>query len=210
MKKTNSLITTSPMEAYLQIGKQHFGTGSAEQMSTESGMTKAQVILQQVPIQFRRAGVEYLVLRSEQIQEQMGILRDFPKTDRADGIAPDILTSCSADMKPCSREDVAICLETIASTFQVKVPDDLGLTKYFEFLSKYPKFVIDYCSDAIIREYPYPRLPVPKDFIDRCEPMYLEHYNWLYKITKNFMRLEVWLQGDQKVKNKYLDNVEDK
>jgi len=210
MKKISSLITTLPMEAYLQIGKQRLGIGSVEQMNTVSATTRVQDILQQVPIQFRKGGVEYLVLRSEQIQNQMGITREFPKTDRADGIAPDILTSCSADMKPCSREDVAICLETIASTFQVKVPDDLGLTRYFDLLCKYPRFIIDHCTESIIKEYPYPRLPVPKDFIDRCEPMYVEHYDWLYKMTKNFMRLEIWMQGDQKIHNKYLDKVEDK
>jgi len=84
------------------------------------------------------------------------------------------------------------------------------LTRYFDLLCKYPRFIIDHCTESIIKEYPYPRLPVPKDFIDRCEPMYVEHYDWLYKMTKNFMRLEIWMQGDQKIHNKYLDKVEDK
>lgn len=205
MRKKNSLTTTSAVEVYQQIGTQLLETGSDELMNTkdEKEQTKAHMLLQ-VPPQFRIDGLEYLVLRSKEIQTLMGRSNDFQKENSADDIAPDLLLTCSSHMKLCRREDVAVCLERIASTFQVKVPDQIGLQEYFDILSPYPKFVLEYCTDSILIEYAYPRLPVPKDFIDRCEPYYQEHYKWLTNIVKNFHALEIFKRGNMEVINKYL------
>lgn len=211
MKKINSLTTTSAMDIYQQIGMQLSGTGLEEQMNTAEKTTNHLLAMrQQVPVQFQIGGIEYLVLRGKEIQTLMGKSNDFPIENSADGIAPDILQQCVVHMAPCTREDVAICLERIASTFQCKVPDEIGLTEYFDILSVYPKFVINFCTDSLLVEYQYPRLPVPKDFVDRCEPMYRDHKIFLSELTKNFLSLEVWKKGNMKVKNKYLDNNDSK
>ena len=134
----------------------------------------------------------------------MGKSNDFPNQNDIDEFAPDILNIFSMYMKRCTREDVAVCLERIAATFQIKVPDDTGLREYFDILSVYPSFVLEYCTDSLLVEYQYPRLPVPKDFIDRCEPYYQEHLKWLINTVRDFRLLEIFKQGDMKVNNKYL------
>lgn len=209
MKKINLSTIISPMEVYQQIGKQLSETGSDELMSIgpETKETLA-LTLQQVPQQFQIDGLVYLVLRSKEIENLMGVSNDFPNESSADGIAPDLLQQCVVFMEPCTREDVAVCLERIAATFQCKVPDELGLTEYFDILSIYPKFVLESCTNSLLIEYQYPRLPVPKDFVDRCEPMYQEHKLFLTKLAKNFYALEVWKKQGMKVPNRFLDNVD--
>jgi len=209
MKKKSSLITTSPMEVYQQIGKQLSGTGLGGATSIkEETLNLLQAMHLLVPIQFQIDGIEYLVLRSKEIQDLMGKSNDFPNESSADGIAPDLLQVCSAEMELCTREDVAVCLERIAATFQVKVPDDIGLKEYFNILSVYPRFVIESCTSSLLVEYKYPRLPVPKDFVDRCEPMYQEHKIFLSQLAKNFLSLELWKQGNMRVVNKYIDKID--
>tara|TARA_A100001201_G_scaffold21220_1_gene23503 strand:+ start:1427 stop:1846 length:420 start_codon:yes stop_codon:yes gene_type:complete len=136
----------------------------------------------------------------------MGKSNDFPESSSADDIAPDLLQSFLVQMQSCTREDVAVCLEKIASTFQVKVPDDLGLTVYFDMLCDYPKFIIDHCTYVLLAEYQYPRLPIPSEFIKICDPIYEEHKAWLIKINNNFRSLELWKKhGSKLITNKYLD-----
>ena len=207
MTKKNSLTTISALEVYRQIGMQLSETGLEEATNTTDELKRTQLLtLQQVPVQFRIDGIQYLVLRRKEIENLMGVSNDFQKEDSADGIAPDLLQQCVVEMNACTREDVAVCLERIASTFQVKVPDEIGLMEYFDILLDYPKFILEHTTKKLILEYPYPRLPVPKDFIDRCEPMYKEHKDWLVKTAHAFARLEMWKEKGGVVVNKYLDN----
>lgn len=207
MTKKNSLTIISALEVYQQIGMQLSETGSEEVMNTTNEMQRHRLLmLQQVPIQFQKDGIEYLVLRRKEIQTLMGKSNDFQLENSADGIAPDLLQQCVVDMELCTNEDVAVCLERIASTFQVKVPDEIGLQEYFNILSNYPNFILVYATNNILAEYPYPRLPVPKDFVDRCEPMYKEHKDWLVSTARAFADLEIWRKKGGKVINKYIDN----
>ena len=66
-------------------------------------------------------------------------------------------------MEPCLRDDIALALERIASTFQCKVPDEFEFTQYFNILEMYPKFCIEYATDTLplstsIRAYLYPEI----------------------------------------------------
>ena len=157
---------------------------------------------------FRIDGSVFLELRSQEIQELMGVSNDFPLEKGIDGVAIDMCQKFVVQMEPCKREDIAIALETIASTFQCKVPDDFGLTQYFKILEQYPKFCIEQATEQLLTTYTYPRLPLPKDFIDICQPMYIEHRDWLIKTSRRFYQLEIWKQMGGKVVNKYLPDVE--
>ena len=73
---------------------------------------------------------------------------------------------------------IALCLQTIAETFQVKIPTDLGLHMYFEVLNKYPQEVMTLVTKDVVATYKYARLPIPSEFVSKCEPIYLAHTNY--------------------------------
>ena len=210
MRKKSSLIITSAMEVYQQIGKQLSETGLGVPMSTlDQEELKNQDTLKLIPLMFRIEGSVFLELRSQEIQQWMGVSNDFPLEKGIDGVAVDMCQKYVVQMEPCEREDIALALETIASTFQCKVPDDFGLTQYFNLLEQYPRFCIEQATHQLLTTYTYPRLPLPKDFIDICQPMYIEHKEWLIKTSKCFYQLEVFKKMGGKVKNKYLPDVEE-
>ena len=211
MKKKNSLTITSAMEVYQQIGKQLSETGLGVPMSTkDQEELESQDTLKQIPLMFRTEGSVFLELRSQEIQQSMGVSNDFPLEKGIDGVALDMCQKYVVQMEPCKREDIAIALETIASTFQCKVPDDFGLTQYFNLLEQYPRFCIEQATHTLLTTYTYPRLPLPKDLIAICQPMYIEHRDWLIKTSRRFYQLEIWKQMGGKVRNKYLPDVEEK
>ena len=210
MKKRSSLTITSAMEVYQQIGKQLSETGLGVPMSTkDQEELENQDILKLIPQMFRIEGSVFLELRSQEIQQWMGVSNEFPLEKGIDGVAVDMCQKYVVQMEPCKREDIALALETIASTFQCKVPDDFGLTQYFNLLEQYPRFCIEEATHQLLTTYTYPRLPLPKDFIDICQPMYIEHKEWLIKTSKCFYQLEVFKKMGGKVKNKYLPDVEE-
>jgi len=210
MRKKSSLTITSAMEVYQQIGKQLSETGLGVPMSTiDQEEQKNQDTLKLIPLMFRIEGSVFLELRSQEIQKWMGVSNDFPLEKGIDGVAVDMCQKYVVQMEPCKREDIALALETIASTFQCKVPDDFGLTQYFNLLEEYPRFCIEQATHQLLSTYTYPRLPLPKDFIDICQPMYIEHKEWLIKTSRYFYQLEVFKKMGGKVKNKYLPDVEE-
>ena len=98
-------------------------------------------------------------------------------------------------LQPCNRKHIAICIETIASTFSINIPNELGLEQYFRILLKYPASMLTECTDDIIKTFKYPRLPLPKEFIDRLDTNYEYHKGWLQNITKTFYDLEMYVQN---------------
>ena len=164
MKKRSSLTITSAMEVYQQIGKQLSETGLGVPMSTkDQEELENQDILKLIPQMFRIEGSVFLELRSQEIQQWMGVSNEFPLEKGIDGVAVDMCQKYVVQMEPCKREDIALALETIASTFQCKVPDDFGLTQYFNLLEQYPRFCIEEATHQLLTTYTYPRLPLPKD-----------------------------------------------
>ncbi len=166
MNRKNSLTITSAMEVYQQIGKQLSETGLGVPMSTkDQEELESQDILKQIPLMFRIDGSVFLELRSQEIRQSMGVSNDFPHKQRDDDVALDMCQKYVVQMEPCKREDIAIALETIASTFQCKVPDDFGLTQYFNLLEQYPKFCIEQATYTLLT--PIHILGcTAKDFID--------------------------------------------
>jgi len=106
-----------------------------------------------------------------------------------------IIQTMANKLQPCTRKDVAVCIETIASTFTINIPNELGLEQYFRILLKYPASMLTECTDDIIKTFKYPRLPLPKEFIDRLDTNFEYHKGWLQNLTKTFYDLEIYKQN---------------
>ena len=189
MNKKNSLTITSAMERLEQIGTQVLECGLDVALNTNNP-AKAKGILQQVPERFRIEGVESLELRSQEIADHLHLKsRDFVIDKEIDESAMAMIDVFAQTMHKASHKGIALTLERVASTFQVKVPDEFGLHTYFDILEVYPQFVLDYAAHNLLCTYSYPRLPLPKDFIDICGPYYDQHKKWLIKTVNNFHSL---------------------
>jgi len=99
-------------------------------------------------------------------------------------------------IQPCTRKDIAVVLETIASTFSINIPNETGLEQYFRILQKYPASLLKDCMEDILIKYKYPRLPLPVEFTDRLDAPYEHHLGWLKQLTKSFYKLELWKQSE--------------
>tara|TARA_Y100000389_G_C17269320_1_gene417111 strand:+ start:462 stop:782 length:321 start_codon:yes stop_codon:yes gene_type:complete len=99
-------------------------------------------------------------------------------------------------IQPCTRKDIAVVLETIASTFSINIPNETGLEQYFRILQKYPASLLKDCMEDILIKYKYARLPLPVEFTDRLDAPYEYHLGWLRKITHTFYKLEQWKQNE--------------
>jgi hypothetical protein len=189
MNKKNLSTITLAMERLEQIGTQVLECGSDVALNTNSPM-KAKGILQQVPERFRIEGVESLELRSQEIQDKLiAKSNDFVSNKEIDESAMAMIDVFAQTMSKATHKGIALTLERVASTFQVKVPDDFGLHTYFDILEVYPQFVLDYAAHNLLCSYKYPRLPLPKDFIDICNPYYDTHKKWLIKTINHFHTL---------------------
>lgn len=189
MKEKNLSTITLAMERLEQIGTQVLECGSDVALNTNNPM-KAKGILQQVPERFRIEGVESLELRSQEIADKLIIKsNDFVLDREIDESAMAMIDVFAQTMHKATHKGIALTLERVASTFQVKVPDEFGLHTYFDILEVYPQFVLDYAAHSLLCSYSYPRLPLPKDFIEVCNPYYEVHQKWLIKTINHFHTL---------------------
>jgi len=134
------------------------------------------------------------MLRVWEIRQAMRRLEKLSKID-VDTEAINIIQSMAKKLQPCNRKHIAVCIETIASTFSINIPNELGLEQYFRILLKYPASMLNECTDDIIKTFKYPRLPLPKEFIDRLDTNFEYHKGWLQNITKTFYDLEIYVQN---------------
>jgi len=194
-KQHSSSIITPQMEALKKTGMLVSETGSEEVSSSETLEEKLKrVTLSTIPQAFKKDANESLMLRVYEIRYKMGREDSFPIEKKIDKDVPNLINQMAIKITPCTRQDVAVALETIASTFCINIPDKVGLDQYFQILLKYPAFLLRDCIDDIIKTFPYPRLPIPKEFVDRLEPPYKFHLGWLRELTKTFYRLEIYKQ----------------
>ena len=134
------------------------------------------------------------MLRVWEIRQAMRRSEKLAKND-IDTEAISIIQTMAKKLQPCNRKQVAVCIETIASTFTINIPNELGLEQYFRILLKYPASMLTECTDDIIKTFKYPRLPLPKEFIDRLDTNFEYHKGWLQNITKTFYDLELYVQN---------------
>jgi len=201
MKHDNSEIGSSLLEEYTQVGMHVSGSGVEK---TIARTTEEQDILQRLPMMFRTDSHLLLELRKQEIQNQMGKSSDFQLSKGIDSAGLDVIKNDRKVMMPCNRMDIASALEVISSTFQISVPNDVGLNVYFEALEVYPTFVLQECTRSICHEYKYPRLPLPVEFVNRCDPLYLEHKEWLMSVINSMIALEKFKESGGIKPSKYL------
>jgi hypothetical protein len=107
---------------------------------------------------------------------------NFIQSSEVDQEILDIIPNLKEKIKLATSNDVAVVIETIASTFSIAVPNPLGLAQYFKILEAYPLVFLNECMDKLIREFKYPRLPLPKEFVDRMDGEYSYHTSWLQRL----------------------------
>jgi|TARA_R100000081_G_scaffold91312_1_gene68881 hypothetical protein len=207
MKQNNSETGLSLLEEYTRVGMRVSGSGAEK---TIAKTTEEQDILQHLPMMFRTDSHLLLELRMREIRNQMGKTNDFPLSKGIDTAGLDIIKNDEKIMQPCSRMDIASALEIISATFQISVPNDVGLNVYFEALEIYPTFVLQECTRRICHEYKYPRLPLPVEFVDRCEPLYKEHRDWLINVINALIELERFKESGGIKPSKYLLDYQSK
>ena len=156
MKKNNSLTTTKQMEALKQTGMLVSETGSGEESNSDTLEDRLKrATLSMIPQAFKKDANESLMLQVFEIQHKMGKDESFQINEKIIKDAPEIISRMAGYISPCTRKDVAVVLETIASTFSIQVPNEVGLEQYFRILLKYPTFLLKDCMEDIIKSYKY-------------------------------------------------------
>lgn len=152
---------------------------------TEKEMIKQQT--NTVPILFRKDATESLIY-------QMFLVEHYQKIPNTNELK-ELEKKLSDLLRPASVQEVQVMIETIASTFSCDVPNKLGLQTYWELLKNYSGLLMPHVTLNILKTYDYPRLPVPKVFIEYLNRIQKEHYKFYYRV-KNCN--EYTLQIEQK------------
>lgn len=116
---------------------------------------------------------------------------NFIQSSDVDTEIVNIIPKLKDKIKGAKSNDVAVVIETIASTFSIAVPNALGLTQYFKILEVYPAILLNECMDKLIREFKYPRLPLPKEFVDRMDGEYNWHISWLERLCDSINKVDI-------------------
>jgi hypothetical protein len=83
--------------------------------------------------------------------------------------ALDALDRLAADMivlsAPSETGEVLDILHMVASTVQVELPEELGLTAYVSLLQPLPTHVLSMAAMQILRTHTYRTMPLPAEFL---------------------------------------------
>lgn len=192
-----SLLTiTNQLEELKAIGTLPSVTGSEDPRSLPMHDRLKKATLSGVPRAFKQGVNESIMLLTYDLRHKQKITEGMDKaaTFHLDSVLSNI-KSMYQKMLPASAKTVGMVLETIASTFNCNVPDELGLTVYIKFLGKYPEFVLTHNTEKILETYKWRRLPLPSEFIDVLEPDYMQHKNWLHNFHKTYLGFAKWKQS---------------
>jgi len=154
-----------------------------------------------IPSLFKKDADESMMLQVWEIRQ---IIKSSQYPKQKINIDPIIIKikKMAAALRHANKKEIAVCIETIASTFSIQVPNELGLQQYFSILGSYPAAFLKDCMNDIIRTFKYPRLPLPVEFVDRMETNYEYHKGWLQRITKDIYTLEVMEQNEYNKRTK--------
>ena len=99
----------------------------------------------------------------------------------------DIIPTLQKEIRTPKDEEIASCLQRVASVLQCNVPEEQGLLEYFKILSTYPLVLLEECTDYIIQTARYRKLPLPLDFIGHMEASRTVHTVWLDKLKQQYI-----------------------
>jgi hypothetical protein len=89
------------------------------------------------------------------------------------------MVSLSAPSEPGEVLDI---LHTVASTVQVELPEELGLTAYVSLLTPLPTHVLSLAAMEILRSHSYRTMPLPAEFLAS-------------QAAKEWAAVKAWLPG---------------
>jgi len=171
MKSNNLKTITSQLEELTLTGMSNSERG-ADRM--QSGIEKE--ILELIPKLFRNKETVCLESLTREMEKQIQ-KRSIIKLEYNADISK-VFREMKKLLTDKSDGHIALCLQTVAETFQVKIPTDLGLHMYFEVLNKYPNFIMSDVMRDVVANYKYARLPIPSEFVQKCEPIHKQHSSW--------------------------------
>lgn len=104
--------------------------------------------------------------------KDMLMSQDYALLQRSDWLQ-EALTSIEFDIRgmirlqhPPSDEEILSTLNAMAETFQVEVPEAVGLELYMAALRTLPRPAFVRARDVLVLQHKWPRLPYPADFIE--------------------------------------------
>jgi len=197
MKSYNSETITS------QLGQLTLtGTSDSERGADSQQSGAESVVIKDLPKLFQNkevANLEWLTREMEKLIQKRKVHEIAYKKDISK-----LLLEMKKMLTTKSDGHIALCLQTIAETFQVKIPTDLGLHMYFEVLNKYPQEVMTLVTKDVVATYKYARLPIPSEFVSKCEPIYLAHTKYYRNKLHTICTYEHYLANGFP-DNKYLE-----
>jgi len=129
------------------------------------------------------------MLRVYEIRFQ-SYLPNYSNTSSIDNQIKEIIPKLKLKLKLATSKDVAVAIETISSTFGTQAPNELGLVQYFKILETYPLVFLEECTDKLIREFRFPRLPLPIEFVDRMDNQTNYHRSWLERLCRDMNKVD--------------------
>ena len=197
MKSYNSETITS------QLGQLTLtGTSDSERGADSPQSGAENVVLKKLPRLFQNNEVAYLEWLTSEMEKLIQKRKVHEIAYKKDILK--LLLEMKKMLTTKSDGHIALCLQTIAETFQVKIPTDLGLHMYFEVLNKYPQEVMTLVTKDVVATYKYARLPIPSEFVSKCEPIYLAHTNYYRNKLHTICTYEHYLENGFP-DNKYLE-----
>lgn len=183
--KTSEIITD--LKTKLQpIGDHSSESGYEMQLSTSE---KEFLSKQQAPSLFKADVSDSMIKRIYEIKHRQN-KPDFSATRSIDKDIKDFIPIWEERISSASSQDIAVAIETIASTLSCDIPTDLGLQQYFIILGGYPKAILDECVTNFIKTAKYRKLPLPSEFIAYIEPKATSHKRWLDNLKTIYNQLE--------------------
>jgi hypothetical protein len=188
MNTNNSKTTTLARLNSQQIGTHSLGNGS-ETQSALSGHDYKEKVVKQIPRLFKRDVTESMMLRVYEIRFQSHLL-NYSNSSDTDNEIKKVIPKLQSKLTLATSKDVAVVIETISSTFSIPAPNELGLVQYFKILETYPLVFLNECMDKLIREFRYPRLPLPVEFVDRIDVENNYHNKWLDRLCNDMNKVD--------------------
>jgi hypothetical protein len=130
-----------------------------------------------------------MMLRVYEIRFQSHLL-NYSNSSDTDNEIKKVIPKLQSKLTLATSKDVAVVIETISSTFSIPAPNELGLVQYFKILETYPLVFLNECMDKLIREFRYPRLPLPVEFVDRIDVENNYHNKWLDRLCNDMNKVD--------------------
>ena len=179
LKTTTSAKVTSPKTGQQSSGSGLEGLGNSMQNLEPSQIEVVASMIRHRPTLFVEDVPESLVY----LMYRINFLKpSITKTELAQLKKAE--RDCKKVMDQATVQDAQVMIETICSTYSCDAPNELGLNTYWGMVKKYPASFFPLVTIDILSTYEYPRLPVPKVFVEKFESLNKQHWAFYYKLKE--------------------------